>query len=213
MRDEALRRSPRESTAIFTLAYLALTVLGCLYILVSLVAGHTHFSDSGGPDAGPAHSSSVDYGDGGHGSASASDAAPAVFHFPFFSPLALATLFGALGAYGLIAIHGFGAGDTASLLLASPLALLTSYLATYAGWKLASGSRGSSAIPLSALPGAAGEVITPIPAGGIGEVAALVDGQRFTGAAREEDGAELPRGTRVTVKRMAGTTLVVKKEG
>src|SRR5262245_37645232 len=77
-------------------------------ILFSMIAGHTHFGDSGSHDAGPAHEAHMDYGSGGHGSAAGSHAAgPAMFHFPFFSPLALATLFGAIGAYGLIAIHGF----------------------------------------------------------------------------------------------------------
>lgn len=188
--------------------------MGCAYILFSMIAGHTHFGDSGSHDSGPAHESHMDYGAGGHGSASASHASgPAAFHFPFFSPLALATLFGAIGAYGLIAVHGFGAGETGSLMVAVPLALLTSYLVTYAGWKLVSGSRGSSAISLQSLQGARGEVTTPIPAGGVGEVAALVDGQRFSSPARAEDGKELPRGTHVVVRAMVGTTLVVSKEG
>jgi hypothetical protein len=56
-------------------------------------------------------------------------------------------------------------------------------------------------------------VITPIPAGGIGEVAAIVKGQRFSGPAREQDGREVPRGAHVRVKAMVGTTLVVIKEG
>jgi membrane protein implicated in regulation of membrane protease activity len=213
-RDDASPVFSRESTAILTLAYLALTVVGCVYILFSLIAGHAHFGDTGSHDAGPAHESHMEYGVGGHGSASASHTpVQAAFHFPFFSPLALATLFGAIGAYGLIAVHGFHAGETSSLLLAVPLALLTSYLVTYAGFKLVAGSRGSSVIQLSSLPGARAEVITPIPAGGVGEVAALVDGQRFTGAAREQDGKDVPRGAHVTVKAMVGTTLVVSKEG
>ena len=199
-----------------TLVYLALTVLGCGYILFSLVAGHTHFGDSASHDAGPAHTSHVDYGvEGhGHGTASASDAHPvAPFHFPFFSPLALATLFGGIGAYGLIALHGLGTGETLSLSVAVPAAIGTTYLVTYAGWRLVSGSSGTSAIRLAALTGTQAEVITPIPAGGVGEVAALVDGQRFASAAREQDGKDVPRGARVTVKGLVGTTLVVAKEG
>jgi membrane protein implicated in regulation of membrane protease activity len=136
-----------------------------------------------------------------------------VFHFPFFSPLALATLFAAVGAYGLIALQGFGTGEGASLAIAVPAAFVTAYLVTYVGWRIISSSRGSSAIRLSALEGARAEVITPIPAGGIGEVAAIVQGQRFSGPAREQDGKEVPRGAHVTVKGMVGTTLVVIKEG
>ena len=157
----------------------------------------------------------VDYGvqGGGHGKVSASEGATTSFHFPLFSPLALATLFSAVGAYGLIAIHGFGAGEGRSLAVAVPAAFATAYLVTYIGWRLVSTSRGSSAIRLADLAGAQAEVITPIPAGGIGEVAALVDGQRYAGPAREENGQEVPRGARVTVKGLVGTTLVISKGG
>ena len=58
--------------------------------------------------------------------------------------------------------------------------------------------------------GAPAEILTPIPAGGVGEAAALVQGQRFTAPARELDGNEVPRGAAVTVVRMTGSTLVVK---
>lgn len=149
----------------------------------------------------------------GHGSASAGDAAPAGFQFPFFSPLALATLFAAVGAYGLIALHGFGAGEGLSLAIAVPAAFATAYAVTYVGWRVVTSSQGSSTIRLKQLEGALAEVITPIPKGGVGEVAALVDGERFAGPAREEQGREVPRGARVRVREMVGTTLVVVKEG
>lgn len=118
-----------------------------------------------------------------------------------------------MGAYGLIALHGFGVSEGRSLALAVPLAFASAYAVTWFGWRLMSGSRGSSQIRLADLPGAPAEVITPIPPGGIGEVAAMVGGQRFAGPAREEEGRELPRGARVTVKTLLGTTLIVRKEG
>lgn len=201
-------------TPILTVAYIAFSVLGCLYILFSLFAGHGHFGEGGGHDAG-VHTSHMDYGlEGhGHGSASAGEHAGTSFQFPFFSPLALATLFAAVGAYGLIALYGLRSSETASLAIAVPAAFATAYAVTYAGWRIMAGSQGTSAIRLAALEGALGEVITPIPPGGIGEVAAIVDGQRFASAAREQDGREVPRGAHVTVKGMVGTTLVVVKEG
>lgn len=193
-----------------TVAYIALAVLGCAYVLVSAFLGHA--SDSDGGHDGPAASSHSDYGvDGsGHGATHTGHGGDAAFHFPFFSPLALATLCAALGAWGLIAQFGFRVRGDASLLVAIPAALVTAYLVTWVSWRMVSGSRGTSAIRLDALAGAPAEVITPIPAGGVGEVAALVDGQRYTAPAREQGGGALARGTAVTVVRMVGTTLLVR---
>jgi membrane protein implicated in regulation of membrane protease activity len=198
---------------VLTVAYVALAVLGCGYVLVSAFLGHgTDAAHDAGHAAGS--ESHSDYGvDGsGHGGTHASSADGSAFHFPFFSPLALATLLAAIGAWGLIAQFGFGLHGERSLLVAIAAAAVTAYLVTWASWRLVSGSVGSSAIPLSALPGAQAEVITPIPAGGVGEVAALVEGQRFTAPAREADGGALARGAIVTVVRMVGHTLLVRPQ-
>lgn len=195
-----------------TVAYIALAVLGCAYVLVAVFLGH-HGDHAGGDGAhAAAHHESVSYGTehGGQGTATAGDGAAAGFTFPLFSPLALATLFAAIGAYGLIAKYGFEVSDAASLGIAFPAALATAYAVTYFSWTVVTGSRGSSAIKVGALAGAEGEVLTPIPAGGLGEVAAFVEGQRFTAAAREAGGGALARGTSVVVERMAGSTLVVR---
>jgi membrane-bound ClpP family serine protease len=53
-------------------------------------------------------------------------------------------------------------------------------------------------------------VITPIPKDGLGEVAALVGGQRYTAPAREAQGREVPRGAQVRVLKMVGSTLLVE---
>jgi membrane protein implicated in regulation of membrane protease activity len=199
---------------VLTVAYIALAVVGCGFVLVSAFLGHGHDSGDGGPAGGhPAAESSShgDYGvDGsGHGATHASSGGGAEFHFPFFSPLALATFCAAIGAWGLIAQFGFRVAGDRSLLIAIPAALATAWLVAWASWRLVRGSTGTSVIRLSALAGSPAEVITPIPAGGVGEVAALVAGQRFTAPAREADGGALARGAAVTIVRMVGTTLLV----
>lgn len=198
-----------------TLMYIAFAVLGCGYVLVSALVGHLDFSDggAGGHDTGAATAESQ-YGlDGeGHGAASADAGPGGEFHFPFFSPLAIATLLASIGGYGLIAQHGFGASDAASLLIALPAAVATAYAVTWAGWKLASGSRASSVIRMSRLHGAPAEVTVPIPAGGVGEAVVMVDGQRFPSPAREAGGREVPRGALVTVVGV-GPTLTVAVRG
>jgi membrane protein implicated in regulation of membrane protease activity len=198
-----------------TIAYIAFAVFGSGYIVFAAFMGqlsdiggdHGH---AGGHDAG-GHEAAGDYGvdGGGHGVAKAADAVASSFHFPFFSPLALSTLFASIGAYGLIAQFGLRVGEGASLLISVPAAFATAYGVTYASWRLVASSRGSTTIKVGEFAGASGEVITPIPAGGVGEVAAIVGGQRFTAPAREVEGKAVPRGAHVSVVRMTGSTLVV----
>ncbi len=197
------------------LGYVLLAVVGAGYILVSMLLGH--LVDVGSHDPGAhagadVHTASADYGvaHSGHGNATAGDGVAPIFHFPFFSPLALATLSAAIGGLGLVARFGTKVGDLESLLLAVSGALVITYLVTWATWKVAMGSRGTSTIQAEQLAGAAAEILTPIPAGGVGEAAATVAGQRFAGPARELDGREVPRGTPVTVVRLSGSTLIVK---
>jgi len=54
------------------------------------------------------------------------------------------------------------------------------------------------------------EVVTPIPAGGTGEVAYLARGQRELAAARTSDGTAVPRGQPVVIERVVGQTLYVR---
>jgi len=184
-----------EESRMLTVMYLVLAALGVGYVLISAVLGHVADAfDSGHADGG-AHAGDA------HG--------VSTFHFPFFSPIALATLFGALGAWGLITKHGFGLANAASLLTAIPLAIATGYVVTYAAWRMVRGSVGSITIRLPDLVGATAEVLTPIPAGGMGEIAALVDGQRYAGPARESQGREVPRGALVKVVQVVGGTLLV----
>jgi membrane protein implicated in regulation of membrane protease activity len=198
-----------------TVLYIAFAVLGCGYVILSALTGHLldAFGDAGhGTDGTGNGDLGSAYGvEGtGHGAAShAGDAGATAFHYPFFSPLALATLFAALGGFGLIAKHGLRATDGLSLLVAIPAAIATAYAITYVGWRLVTGSRGTSQIRMADLTGVAAEVLTPIPAHGLGEVAAMVAGQRYTGPAREVEGREVPRGARVTVVEVLGSTLVV----
>jgi len=191
-----------------TIAYVTLGIAGCGYIVLSALFGHATDSGGGHDAIGHAHET---YGisGGGHAEASAESGHGAAFHFPFFSPLALATLLASIGAWGLIAKFGFKAGDGTSLVIAIPAAFATAYAITYAGFHLVASSRGSSQIHMADFGGADAEVITPIPEGGVGEVAAIVNGQRFTSVARELEGRAVARGAMVKVVRMAGGTIIV----
>jgi membrane protein implicated in regulation of membrane protease activity len=195
------------------IVYAGLAVLGCGYVLVAGFLGHiVEGGDGGGHHVGGHGDSHYGVDGSGHGAVNAQAQAGPVFHFPFFSPLALATFVGALGAFGLIGRLGLGLGDWSSLIVAAVAGFGTSWLASRLAWQIMMGSVGSSEIRASELTGARGEVITPIPEGGLGEVAAMVGGQRYTAAARGSEGQAVPRGTAVTVVQMVGSTLVVRAE-
>lgn len=201
-----------------TLTYIVFAAVGVLYILVSAFLGNLLHFDGGGHGHAAAHDAGSHGGDAygvqhaGHGHASAGGGEGDAFHFPFFSPLALSTLFTAIGGFGLIARHGLRVSEAASLALAVPAALATTYAVTYVAFRLVRGSQGTSTLTAGALAGATGEVTTPIPPGGLGEVVAMVGAERFSAPARERDGSELPRGAVVTVVEMVGSTFVVKRK-
>jgi membrane protein implicated in regulation of membrane protease activity len=171
-------------------------------VLVAMFLGHGDFDGHG--DSGHTHAH-------GHDDAHGHDGHHSEFHFPFFSPLALATFLGAIGAWGLIAKRALHAGDSISVAIAIPAAIGTAYAVTFIGWKLVQGSRGSSQVRTQELEGALAEVTTPIPAGGMGEVAAMVGGQRFSGPARSADGQAVERGATVTVQSLIGGTMIVER--
>jgi hypothetical protein len=129
--------------------------------------------------------------------------------FSLLSPMTVAILMASIGAYGLIARYGLGVGDDASVLLAVGAGVITAYVVARITWAATRAGRSSTAIAVTSLVGATGDVVTPIPAGGLGEVALIIDGQRYVGPARSVDGAALARGTTITVARMIGTTMLV----
>ena len=58
--------------------------------------------------------------------------------------------------------------------------------------------------------GRVAEVITPIAAGGIGEIAYTVKGQRERAAARSADATAIPKGRTVTIERLVANTAYVR---
>ena len=170
-----------------TVTYLALAVAGCGYVVIALALGQAFDGDAGGGADGD-------------------------FHFPLFSPLTLATFCGAVGAIGLLTSSGLGLSDSASVGTALGGGAVFTYVVTYAAWRLLVSSTGTQTVREHDLVGATAEVLTPIPQDGLGEVVAMVRGQRHAAPARTTDGAPVGRGAVVTVVRVAGVTLIVQTE-
>jgi membrane protein implicated in regulation of membrane protease activity len=178
------------------LVYLFCLVVGFVFVLGSAILGHF------GGDHGH-----VD-GSGGHAEAGAdSSDAPGV---SFFSPIVMAAFVAAFGAFGLIfsqfettksPIVSAGLSVVCAVLVASSMVGLLR--------KLVRASDSSSESRVATLVGMGATVISPIPAGGVGEIAYVQSGSRYTAPAREESGSPVGSGTEVSITRIVGSQFYV----
>jgi membrane-bound ClpP family serine protease len=177
--------------------YLFCLGAGVVFVLFTAVAGH-FFSG---------HDAHV-VGSGGHAEAGAdmSDA-PGL---SMFSPTVIATFVTCFGGLGIM-FKQFKA--TSSPWVSAPLSVLGA--AVIAGAfllflrNLMSVTQGSSEARLSALVGTSATIITPIPENGVGEIAYVQGGSRYTAPARAEGGASVPGGRSVRITRVVGSQFYV----
>lgn len=169
-------------------AYWFCVAVGGLWTLASFAMGHLG-ADHGG-DAG------LDHGD---------------VSFPIFSPTVIATFIAAFGGLGLLASSLLGAGQTAihlpvALGGATAIALLMAMLLV----RITRAVESNSNVSEHSLRGSEGEVITSIPTNGLGEIAYVAAGIRYTASARTIDGGPVASGTLVEIDRVDGGTLFVR---
>jgi membrane protein implicated in regulation of membrane protease activity len=170
--------------------------VGFVFVLGSAVFGHV-FGDHGHVD-----------GSGGHAETGAdSSDAPGV---SLFSPIVMAALVTAFGAFGLI-LSQFKA--TESPLVSAPLsfvgALIVSLAMVGVLQKIVRASDSSSESRVATLVGLIATVVTPIPADGVGEIAYVQAGSRYTAPAREQSGKPVASGAAVTITRIVGSQFYV----
>jgi len=120
------------------------------------------------------------------------------------STLAIAGFISSFGAFGLIAVTLFGAGNIASLFTA----LLGGIVIGIAGqvfFLYILSPTISSEVRQTKLIGTVAEIITPIPANGVGQIAFVAEGSRVTYSARATDeNLAVERGTPVRIERIVG---------
>ena len=120
------------------------------------------------------------------------------------SMLAIASFISAFGAFGLIAVTLLDASAVASL-FAALLGGLVMGLAAQAFFVYILSPTVSSEVHRTRLVGMPAEITTPIPSGGMGQVALVVEGSRMTYSARAtEEGDTFTRGTPVRIERIVG---------
>lgn len=127
------------------------------------------------------------------------------------SPVTI-TMFGtAFGGVGLVAFHALALPALFSLPMALLSGLIIAGVAFYAFSKLFQVTEGSSEPRISELVGLEAEVITPIPLQGLGEIAYVARGSRFTAPARSEDGKPHPVPSTVLIERIMGNIFCVRE--
>lgn len=183
------------------LIYSIIFGVGLVFTLVSAVLGHFF---------GGGHEVHTDIGTGGHAEAGFQDAGmPGMSPF---SPTIIASFVTAMGGLGMIfsSVHA-----TEKVWISAPLAIL-------GGLFIAGGVffmfetffrklQSSSESHVAALLGQTATIITPIPASGVGEIAYVQAGTRYTAPAREERGAAVASGQAVKIVRIVGTQFYVRQ--
>jgi len=178
--------------------YLFCLVVGLAFTLLSVALGHFF----GG------HSDHVG-GSGGHAEAGAdSSDMPGI---SIFSPTIIAAFITAFGGFGIIFTE---IAATSKPIISAPLSIVSATVIAGIMYKLLgvlfSHTQGSSESHVAALAGTDANIITPIPENGVGEIAYVVRGTRYTAPAREESGAAIANGKSVKIKRVVGNQFYVE---
>src|SRR5262245_9010760 len=179
--------------------YTACLALGLLFTIISAVTSHFF----GGHDA------HMDVGTGGHAEAGYDHSGvPGV---SFFSPTVLSCFVTAFGACGLILSR---IEATKSIWISAPISAMAGLImATLAfllfNWMFQK-TQSSSEVRVASLVGQTASIITPIPANGVGEIAYVQGGTRYTAPARTETGTSVPAGKPVRITRIIGSQYFVE---
>jgi membrane protein implicated in regulation of membrane protease activity len=178
--------------------YIVCLGVGFLFTVASAFLGHFL---GGGHDGGV-------HGSGGHAEAGLDGhGMPGI---SAFSPLILASFVTAFGGLGII-FHDIPA--TSSAWKSAPLAAVGAFAIAYVLLILLrllfKDTQGSSEGIVAETIGMIGHVITPIPAEGVGEIAYVQAGSRYTAPAREEKGLPVPNGQAVKIIRIVGSQFYV----
>ena len=181
--------------------------VGLLFAIISALLGHLFgaHAETGHVELGhgaPSH------GEGAQGHAEAGTGTSDMPGFAPIGPTTIATFVTAFGGLGMI-LTKFGQTQA----VAGPLAAVgAGLIAAAVGWFFSvmfRNTQGSSEGHVSELVGQEATVVTPIPEKGVGEIAYVQGGSRYSAPAREETGAFVAGGATVRIVRIVGTQYYV----
>lgn len=181
-----------------TTVYAICFFVGLLFTILSAVFGHLF----GGHDV------HTEVGTGGHAEAGFQDTGmPGLSPF---SPTTICSFITAFGGFGLIFTR---INATSSIWISIPLSLLAGILVAFGVmWLFGfvfSHTQSSSESRVGELVGRTATVITPIPLSGVGEIAYVHGGSRYTAPAREQNGGAVSCGQTVKITRIAESQFFV----
>jgi len=175
--------------------------VGLLFTIISAFMAEVFGGDHGGGGHDPHH----DIGTAGH-----AEVGYDMPGFSPFSPTVIASFVTAFGGFGMI----FSRIDaTKSVWISAPLSIvLALIIAAAVLWlfrQIFRRTQSSSESQVARLIGTVATVITPIPANGVGEIAYVQGGSRYTAPARTEDAQPLGSGQLAKITRIAGSQFYV----
>jgi membrane protein implicated in regulation of membrane protease activity len=135
---------------------------------------------------------------------------------PGFSPLSPTTLAAFVAAFGGLGLIFSNIDATKSAWISLPLSALGGlFIAAMVFWvfsRIFRATQSSSEGRVGDLFGQIATVITPIADGGVGEIAYVQGGTRYTGCARTEESGVVPSGEKVRIVRVVGSQFYVIKD-
>ena len=187
-------RAVRPSRMDLSSVYLICFGVGLLFTLVTAAFAHDF---QGGHEAPSAHAEAgINSGN--------------MPGFAALSPTTIASFVTAFGGFGMI-LQGLDA--TRSPWMSAPLAAIGGFIVAavvlFVFRAIFRATQSSSESHVAQLLGVSGTILTPIPEGGVGEIAYVHGGSRYTAPARTDDGRPIAAGTTVYIVRLAGSQFYV----
>jgi membrane protein implicated in regulation of membrane protease activity len=184
----------------YMMIYIACLALGLLFTIITASMGHFFGGHGGHPG---------DLGTGGHAEAGYDHSG--VPGISFFSPTVLACFVTAFGACGIILSK---VEATKNVWISAPISAVAGVIMAGIAFLLFNAmfkqTQSSSESRVSSLIGQTASIVTPIPPNGVGEIAYVQGGCRYTAPARTEGGGTISAGRPVRITRVSGTQYYVE---
>jgi len=131
-------------------------------------------------------------------------------HYSPLSPVTIAMFISTFGGVGIL-LKNAGFPMWVHIPAAAFSGIVVGGLVSYAFYRIMLATQASSHARANEAIGIEAEVTIPIPHVGLGEVAYVLRGSRYTNPAKTVDGKELPVATMVKIVNQVGTTFIVQK--